>query len=261
MIHLVKSQEDASLNETARHAAIITGQPVSANLVKGVRKRNNLEKAELKKEKSNRKIKTSYEHVVSIDVVEENKQKVFGLIRDKKKVTYHYLGTAHTAAEAVIALKEYIALYGKPDAVRSDNGSEFRGEFADYLKREGIKPLKTRPYNPKANGFIERYFRTLRKSLFRRLKVRHLRLTQSILDDFAFLWNYLRPLPNQGWKTPAELAGLDLPCEMFNRFQMVQETIGKWTYWHITGVQNLLHAYLRIEMLPNLGVNLGQKIA
>lgn len=261
MVHLVKTQEDASLNETAKHAALITGQPVSANLVKGVRKRNKLEKPTLKTEKSNRKIGTSYEHVVSIDVVEENKQKVFGLIRDQKKVTYHYLGAAHTAVEAVIALKGYIALYGKPDAVRSDNGSEFRGEFAEYLKKEGIKPLKTKPYNPKANGFIERYFRTLRKALFRRLNVRHLRLTQSILDDFAFLWNYLKPLPNQGGKTPAELAGLDLPWKMLNRFQMVQETIGKWTFWHITGVQGLLHAYLRTEMLPNLGENPGQKVA
>jgi len=40
-----------------------------------------------------------------------------------------------------------------------------------------------------------------------------------------------------------------------------QETIGKWTFWHITGVQDILHAYLRTEMLPNLGEIPGQKIA
>jgi hypothetical protein len=95
-------------------------------------------------------------------------------------VTYHYLGAAHTAAEAVIATEKHIALYEKPDALRSDNSLEFCGEFADYLKKEDIKLLKMKPYNPKANDFFERYFRTLRKELFRRLKVRLLRLTQSI---------------------------------------------------------------------------------
>ncbi|MBU2645319.1 hypothetical protein KKI24_11470 [bacterium] len=109
-----------------------------------------------------------------------------------------------------------------------------------------LRPL---PYNPKANGFIERYFRTLRKILFFRLKKRSIKISQSILDDFAFLWNYCRQVSGRNGKTPAELAGLDFPVNMLERFKLEKQEVGRWTFWHIQGVHGLLHAYLREETL------------
>lgn len=248
IVHLVEQDPDAPYNLTARHAAMITGENVSANLVRGVRKRNGLEK-KTEKTGSKQKIKSRYLHTVSIDVVREAGSKIFGFIQDQTKVVYHYLADCQTAEEALAGLKQYIALYGKPDAVRSDHGTEFKNVFEQYLKTEGIVHLRPLPYNPKANGFIERYFRTLRKVLFSRLKKRSIKISQSILDDFAFLWNYCREVSGRNGKTPADLAGLNFPVNMLERFKLEKQTVGRWTFWHIQGVHGLLHAYLREETL------------
>lgn len=251
VVHLVKQDFDSSLNLTAKHAALITGKSVSANLIKGVRARNNLVKQAAKPADSSRKIRTNYQHVVSIDVVRENGKKIFGMIQDKTKLVYQYLSTAHTAEEALNALKKYESLYGRPDAVRSDHGSEFRSVFEAYLKKNKIAHIMPLPYNPGANGFIERYFRTLRQDLFRKLKKRFIKITQPILDDYAFLWNHCRHINTKGkkGKTPAQMADIILPKEMLKRFQIEKQTAGLWTFWHIKGVHGLLHAYLCEEML------------
>ncbi len=46
-------------------------------------------------------------------------------------------------------------------SVQNDNGSEFRGEFETYLKRQGIRQQFSYPRCPKINGCVERYQRTL----------------------------------------------------------------------------------------------------
>jgi hypothetical protein len=251
VVHLVKQDFDASLNLIAKHTAVIVNKPVSANLVKGVRARNNLVKPVVKKSSSSQNIRTSYQHVVSIDVVRENGKKIFGMIQDKTKLVYQYLGDDHTAEEALKGLKEYISMYGKPDAVRSDHGSEFRSVFEAYLKKNGIYHIMPLPYNPGANGFIERYFRTLRQDLFRKLRKRDIKISQAILDDYAFLWNHCRHIKNKGGKTPAQLAGIQLPQEMLKRFQIEKQTVSSWTFWYIKGIHGLLHAYLSEETLSN----------
>ena len=260
IVHLVKQEFDASYNVTAKHAAMITGDKVSANLVKGVRKRNGLQKKTVSKKKFTA-IKSHDHHVVSVDVVRVEGTRIFGFIQDKTKAVYHHLASAQTSKEACKGLKQYIIQYGKPDAVRSDHGSEFRGELRAFLKSEGIRHVMPLPYNPKANGFIERYFRTLRKTLFRRLKARLIKISQTILDEFAFIWNYCRQSDKQTGKTPAEMLGLSFPSKMLERFRIAKQSAGSWTFWHIQGVHGLLHAYLREEMLQNPELNGQQKIA
>jgi hypothetical protein len=248
VVYLVKKDFESSYNMTAKHASMISGLPVSANLVKGVRRRNDLKKNQVSKTPFG-KIRTSYDHVVSVDVVREEGQKIFGFIQDKTKVVYHHLAEDQTAKEALEGLKKYIKLYGRPDAVRCDNGSEFRKEFRAFLDKEGIKAINPLPYNPKANGFIERYFRTLRKDVFRKLKKTRMKVTQDILDDFAFIWNHCRSLKNGEVTTPAQLAGIDFPEVMSERFEIEKQEVAGWSFWHISGVHGLMHAFLPEKML------------
>jgi transposase InsO family protein len=42
-------------------------------------------------------------------------------------------------------------------AIRTDNGTEFMGEFATIIKNNGIVHQTTDPYSPQSNGIIERY--------------------------------------------------------------------------------------------------------
>ena len=227
--------------------ASITGKGVSPNLVKGVRKRNGLVK-EPGKKKNSGKIKSSYGHTVSVDVVREQGEHIFGFIQDKTKVVYHYLASEHNLEQAVQALKNYIKLYGKPDAVRSDNGSEFKGEFLAFLNEKGIKPMRPLPYNPGANGFIERYFRTLRKDLFRKLRANHLLVSQKCLDEFAFIKNHCSTVGKTG-QTPAEMARLENNTKLPENFQFEQVSMHDWNFWHIKGIHGLMHAYVRVGKL------------
>ncbi len=48
--------------------------------------------------------------------------------------------------------------------VKTDNGSEFLGEFDRYLKEEGIRHYFNYPRFPKGNGYVERFNRTLEES-------------------------------------------------------------------------------------------------
>ena len=198
------------------------------------------------------KIKSSYSHTVSIDVVREQGEHVFGIIQDNTKLVYHYLASAHNSEQAVAALETYTELYGKPDAVRSDNGSEFKGEFREFINKKKIKPMRPLPYNPAANGFIELYFRTLRKDLFRKLKANHLEVSQASLDDFAFIKNHCSTVGKTG-KTPVELAGILNDIEIPNNFELEKVKIHSWEFWHIKGIHGLVHAYMQPNKLPFSG--------
>jgi len=46
-------------------------------------------------------------------------------------------------------------------AIRTDNGTEYKGVFDVHLKRHGIEHQVTTPYSPESNGVSERYNRTI----------------------------------------------------------------------------------------------------
>lgn len=70
-------------------------------------------------------------------------------------------------AENVVALfKQAVQACGKPKAILSDNGKQFTSNlFQKFCESNAIKHRRTRPYNPKCNGKIERWFKTLKKEL------------------------------------------------------------------------------------------------
>ncbi len=53
-----------------------------------------------------------------------------------------------------------------PCTITTDNGPQFTSfEFADFVKTQGIKHIKTSVYHPQANGAIERFNRVLKECL------------------------------------------------------------------------------------------------
>lgn len=62
------------------------------------------------------------------------------------------------------ALTAIIARAGiAPSTIMSDNGTEFKGTFADFCKGQGIKQSRSRTYSPQANGLVERANLDIRK--------------------------------------------------------------------------------------------------
>ena len=83
------------------------------------------------------------------------------------------VGTSIPAARVVRVLDQLVALYGRPQALRLDNGPELTAQvFVNWCDRHGIARYYIQPGKPVQNAFIERFNRTLLRGDPRRLSVR-----------------------------------------------------------------------------------------
>lgn len=96
--------------------------------------------------------------------------------------------------------------YGLPEVLVSDNSPEFTSvDFRTFLKRNGVKHMRTAPFHPATNGQAERFVQTLKRSL----KASRGTLTLQHRVD-AFLFSY-RNTPHMTTKeSPAMPAPLPL---------------------------------------------------
>jgi len=68
--------------------------------------------------------------------------------------------TAETVAKAFT--EEFVCRFGAPHEVHSDQGRNFESRvFAETLRLLGTSKTRTTPYNPKSDGMVERFNRTL----------------------------------------------------------------------------------------------------
>jgi hypothetical protein len=68
--------------------------------------------------------------------------------------------TAETVAKAFV--DEFVSRFGAPKEIHSDQGRNFESKvFAEVLRLLGVSKTRTTPYNPKSDGMIERFNRTL----------------------------------------------------------------------------------------------------
>ena len=71
-----------------------------------------------------------------------------------------------TSAKTIDTLRHVFAAHGLPDQLVSDNGPQFTSdEFTQFLRRNGIKHVRTAPYHPSTNGLAERFAKTLKKAI------------------------------------------------------------------------------------------------
>ena len=62
------------------------------------------------------------------------------------------------SAVAVVAFlrDSWVSRYGAIKTVTVDNGTEFKGEFLNAVRRLGAEARTTTPYYPEGNGMVER---------------------------------------------------------------------------------------------------------
>lgn len=126
-----------------------------------------------------------------------------------------------TTVKTVNILRYLFASYGIPEEVVSDNGPQFIShEFEVFLKRNGVKHIRSAPYHPSSNGEAERAVRTFKEAM-KTMKKDGRTMSQRIA---SFLFSY-RSTPHCTTKcTPAELF---LGRRLRTRFDVMRPNLAK----------------------------------
>ena len=70
------------------------------------------------------------------------------------------------ASTVIMYFMRWLSIFGAPESLLSDNGSQFTGKCFQYLlKILDVKHKRTTPYKPSTNGMIERFHRYLKERL------------------------------------------------------------------------------------------------
>jgi len=114
------------------------------------------------------------------------------------------VGTSIPAARVVRLMEQLIMIYGRPAAIRLDNGPELIAqEFIDWCDKHGIDLLYIEPGKPDQNAFIERFNRTYREEVLDAYAFESVSQVQQISDDWLIDYNQERPHDSLGSVPPA----------------------------------------------------------
>ena len=101
--------------------------------------------------------------------------------------------------------------FGMPEAVLSDNGSQFAGfrggytSFERWLMDHEILPIHGRIMHPQTQGKIERFHRTMNQELLKNTRFADLNDADMQLQNWRRKYNEVRPHEALGMKPPAQV--------------------------------------------------------
>ena len=111
-----------------------------------------------------------------------------------------HMTSSSTSAATISLLRRSFASLGLPEVIVSDNAANFTSEeFEQFLRKNGVKHVKTPPYHPSSNGLAERAVQTFKEGM-RKLKDGSL---ETKLSRFLFKYR-LTPQSTTG-VSPSEL--------------------------------------------------------
>lgn len=113
--------------------------------------------------------------------------------------------TGTDASKVIRKFTAIFARFGLPDVLVTDGGPPFNAsQFTLFMERQGIKVLKSPPYNPSSNGQAERMVRVA-KDVFKKFLLDPSTKTLDIEDRITyFLCNYRNTTSGDDEKFPSE---------------------------------------------------------
>ena len=106
--------------------------------------------------------------------------------------------------DVIHALTELFCRKGRPEYIRSDNGSEFTAEAVrSWLGKLEVAPLYIEPGSPWENGYVESFNGKLRDELLNREQMETLREARVLLEQWRHHYNTKRPHSSLGYRPPA----------------------------------------------------------
>ena len=104
------------------------------------------------------------------------------------------VGTSIPATRVVRVLSQLVALYGRPMALRLDNGPELTAQvFTEWCQQRGIGLQYIQPGKPVQNAFIERFNRTYREEVLNAYLFHSTAEAQQLSDAWLVDYNERRP--------------------------------------------------------------------
>lgn len=113
-------------------------------------------------------------------------------------------GTSIPSTRLVRVMTQLIEVYGKPQAIRLDNGPELTAQaFTDWAQERGIQLLFIQPGKPNQNAFVERFNRSFRNEVLDAWLFNAVSEVQDAADDWLSDYNEYRPHESLGDLPPA----------------------------------------------------------
>ena len=113
------------------------------------------------------------------------------------------VGVSIPAARVIRVLAQLVELYGRPAALRLDNGPELTAQaFTDWAHAQGIALLYIQPGKPDQNAFIERFNRTYREEVLDAYIFVSVSEAQAVTDEWLPTYNDHRPHESLGSLPP-----------------------------------------------------------
>ena len=112
-----------------------------------------------------------------------------------------------TGADVRRILAGVIGRRGRPQMIRSDNGSEFICEvLSGWLSRAGSESSPVEPGSPWQNGYIESFHGKLRDEFLERVEFETVSDAAEKAKWHGREYNTIRPHSSLGYKTPKEFS-------------------------------------------------------
>jgi len=136
----------------------------------------------------------------SVDFMEDRlesgrKFRTFNIIDDYNREALTIdIDYSFPSSKVVDMVKRVIEWRGKPEEIRSDNGTEFLAKvFEDFCSTSGINHLKIQKGKPMQNGFIERFNRTYREDVLDLNIFQNIQQVREKTEDFINDYNNNHP--------------------------------------------------------------------
>jgi putative transposase len=117
------------------------------------------------------------------------------------------VNTGLSGVRVTRVLEQAIAIYGKPDRIRCDNGPEFTSRhFIGWCEEQGIELVHIQPGRPMQNGYVESFNGRLRDECLNATWFLNLNDAKEKIARWREEYNEERPHSSLGYRTPSEYA-------------------------------------------------------
>ena len=114
------------------------------------------------------------------------------------------VGTSIPAGRVVRVLDQLVEVYGRPEAIRLDNGPELTATlFVDWAEDNKVKLMFIQPGKPNQNAFIERFNRSFREEVLNAHLFNSISEVQQAAEEWVIDYNEYRPHESLGDVPPA----------------------------------------------------------